>query len=430
LRCKVLPPSELFSSLLDGTIATWNAAAERIYGYPAEDMIGRPMALLLPPDRANEEEEILARIRRGERVDHFETKRRRKDGSTIDVSLTISPVRDENGRVVGASHVARDVTERRQFEARVHQSQRLASLGVLAGGIAHDFNNLLTGVVANAALIGDLMPPYSPAQPLLENLMASGQRLSDLTRQLLAYAGKGAFDLQPFQLSKLVGEITALIRAATPRAVEIRLELESGLPEIAGDQTQIQQVVMNLIMNASEASDKADGWVSARTYRLEVDGEYIRGVLGPDEVDPGTYVCLEVADNGRGMDEETQAHIFDPFFTTKMKGRGLGLASVLGIVRGHRGVIKVYSEPGHGTSIRVLFPASDGVLLEEALPPQTELHGSGTVLVVDDEDLVRQVACAALERYGYTVLVAEDGRVALMFTDGTRPMWIWWCSTS
>lgn len=400
----------IISKDLNGMVETWNAAAEQIYGYSAAEMRGRSMTLLLPEDRSEEERDILARIRMGERVQHFETQRVRKDGLIIDVSLTISPVRDESGEIIGASHIARDITERKKFEANFHQSQRLESLGVLAGGIAHDFNNLLTGVVANASLLDEMLPETSPVRPLVSELSATGQRLSDLTRQLLNYAGKSSFARKPFNLSAMVGEITGLIRAAIPRGVEVRLELADSLPDTQGDSTQIQQVVMNLIMNAAEAADKECAWVVARTSRQELDAQFIRKVLSPDEVSPGSYVCLEVEDNGKGMDQATRVRIFDPFFTTKVKGRGLGLASVLGIVRGHGGAIKVYSEPGRGTSIRVFLPVVPAAVIDHGAGGGAALAGRGLILVVDDEGIVRKVARASLEHYGYSVIMAEDGR--------------------
>ncbi|MFN7993737.1 MAG: PAS domain S-box protein [Bryobacteraceae bacterium] len=403
----------IISKDLNGVVETWNSAAERVYGYRPEEMIGRPMALLLPDDRKDEETEILSKIGRGERVEHFETKRVRSDGRIIDVSLTISPVRDEDGAIVGASHVARDITEQKRFEARLRQSQRLESLGVLAGGIAHDFNNLLTGIVGTASLMSEMLPPGSELRPLVEESLSAGTRLSELTQQLLAYSGRTTIVLQPFDLSAKVREIAALIRSAVPRNVGIRLELADELPPVSGDPTQIQQVVMNLIINAAEAIDDHNGVVLARTYRQDVDAEYIHTVLAADEIQPGVYICLEVEDNGKGMDAPTQARIFDPFFTTKVKGRGLGLASVLGIVRGHGGALKVYSEPGEGTSVKVLLPGSSQEQHRIGPVPSGDVRGSGTVLLIDDEEVVRKVGRMALERYGYTVLTAPDGLAGL-----------------
>lgn len=356
----------IISKDLQGTIETWNAAGERIYGYPAEEVIGRQMTILLPEDRSNEEADILARIRRGERVQHFETKRVRKDGSVIEVSLTISPVRNPDGEVIGASHIARDITRQKSFELQVRQAQRLDSLGMMAGAIAHDFNNLLVGVIANASLLSEMVPDDSPMSSVISDLSATGQRLRELTRQLLRYAGmETAVTGQPVDLAELVREIAKLIRAAIPRNVDVQLELDESMPAIKGDPTQIQQVAVNLILNAAEAADKPKAWVKAKAYGQNLVEADLRSVLASENVTPGAYVCLSVEDNGRGMDAPTQSKIFDPFFTTKVAGRGLGMASVLGIVRAHKGAMSVESEPGRGTTVHVFFPVAQQVIETE-----------------------------------------------------------------
>jgi PAS domain S-box-containing protein len=404
----------IISKDLNGRIRTWNAAAERIYGYSAAEAIGRPMTIVLSADRQGEEAEILERLRRGERVSHFETTRLRKDGVTIHVSLTISPVRTRDGRILGASHVARDISEQKKFEQRLRQSQRLESLGVLAGGIAHDFSNLLTGILANASLAAEVLSPGHSAQPFLRDVAAASQRLSDLTRQLLAYAGRGAFAMAPVKISTLVAEIGALIQASIPKHVQVRMALDPDLPAVMGDSSQLQQVVMNLILNGAEAiPDDCPGSVLVSTAYQEIDEAYIRTALTSDPVQPGGFVCLEVHDTGSGMDAETQSRIFDPFFTTKIRGRGLGLAAVLGIVRSHNGFLKVYSQPGKGTTFKVLLPAQE----RRELPPMESRHeplrGTGTVLVVDDEEIIRSSAKNVLELFGYRVILAGDGYEAV-----------------
>ncbi len=400
----------IISKDLEGYVRTWNAAAERVYGYKAEEVIGQPMTILLPPERATEEAEILDRMRRGERVSHFETTRVRKDGGIIHVSLTISPVRAADGTILGASHVARDITEQKKFERQLRQSQRLESLGVLAGGIAHDFNNLLTGILANISLSSDLLPPSSPVQPMLKDGASAAQRLSDLTRQLLAYSGRGSLSLATLNLSDLVREIGALIQASIPKHVFVRLALDDRIPLMKADASQIQQIVMNLIINGAEAiSPEESGTVLVTTGFQQVDTTYIEStVFVSGAADPGPYVWLEVHDTGKGMSAETQAKIFDPFFTTKLQGRGLGLAAVLGIVRSHRGMIKVYSQLGQGTTFKVLFPA-DVQAKPTAAVHIEDMQGSGTILVVEDEEVIRRVVKTTLELYGYTVLLAEDG---------------------
>ena len=406
----------IIGKTLEGIIRSWNKGAERVYGYPAEEMIGRPMTLLLPPDRPDEEAEILQRIRSGERVDHFESVRIRKDGSNIDVSLTISPIRGRNGQISGASHVARDITSTKRFQEKLRDTQRLESLGILAGGVAHDFNNLLTGILGNASLAYESLSPANPNRPLLANIIKAAERAADLTRQLLAYAGKGRFVTALINIGDLVKEISSLIQTSVPRNVQLRLELDAGLPSVEADVGQLQQVVMNLVINGAEAIGEQPGTVLVATHLQDVDEHYVLTVWGNNELIPGKYVALEIHDTGCGMDQATISKIFDPFFTTKFTGRGLGLAAVMGIVRGHKGALKVYSTPGQGTTIKVLLPVAPEAMQQErgeTADASTLFRGSETILVVDDEEIVRLTARSALERYGYIVLQASDGREAV-----------------
>jgi signal transduction histidine kinase len=297
-------------------------------------------------------------------------------------------------------------------EERLRQSQKIESIGILAGGIAHDFNNLLTGVLGNASLALDSLPAGSPNRPLLQGVMQASERAAHLTRQLLAYAGKGRFVLEALDLSQQVREITTLIQTSIPKNVQLNLDLAERLPCVDADASQIQQIIMNLVINGAEAIPEGQaGSVLIATAVQDVDEDYIRAAAFRTPVDPGSYVTLEVHDTGVGMDEQTQARIFDPFFTTKFTGRGLGLAAVMGIVKGHRGALKIYSTPGRGSTFKVLLPAS-----ESALPPSggrqpdtAALTGKGTVLVIDDEPIVRSVAKSTLERFGYDVRVCQNG---------------------
>jgi two-component system cell cycle sensor histidine kinase/response regulator CckA len=405
----------IISKDLRGIIQTWNKGAERVYGYSTVEMIGRPMSILLPPDRPDEEATILKRLAKGERVDHFETARMRKDGTRIEVSLSISPVYDREGSVIAASHVARDITEQRNLEVQRLHAQKLESLGVLAGGVAHDFNNLLTGILGNASLVMEDLAPNSPNQRVLGECVQAAERAAQLTKQLLAYAGKGRFVTEAINLSALVREISALIQSSISRKVQIRLELARDLPAIEADAGQLQQVIMNLIINGAEAIGENVGLVVCTTAIQAVDEAYIRA-LGPEgrHLAPGQYVMLEVHDNGCGMDDAALPRIFEPFFTTKFTGRGLGLAAVSGIVHGHKGAIKVYSSPGKGSTFKVLFPvlsATNAPAIK--LPLQLSEGRDKTVLVVDDEESVRSVARNTLQRRGYRTIEAADGREAL-----------------
>ena len=310
----------------------------------------------------------------------------------------------------GLAVFGRDVSERKRFNERLQQIQKLESLGVLAGGIAHDFNNLLTGIMGNASLVLEDLPPADSLHADLQKVVDATQRAATLTRQLLAYAGKGKFVIEPLNLSDVVREISGLIQYSVPRTVELRLQLDQNLPSIDGDAAQIQQLVMNLVINGAEAIGDNLGTVVVTTSLKEVDQTYLRQSFGSSEISPGEYVLLDVNDTGCGMDEATVARIFDPFFTTKFSGRGLGLAAVLGIVRGHKGALRVYSAPGKGSSFKVLFPVTRSEAPKrEPAPVNLDVKGSGTILVIDDEELVRQIVRSALTRYGYTVLTAENG---------------------
>jgi two-component system cell cycle sensor histidine kinase/response regulator CckA len=395
----------IISKDLNGVVETWNAAAFRVYGYPAEEVAGRRMTFLLPPGREDEEEQILEKIRRGERVDHFETTRLRKDGEVIHVSLTISPIRDRDGVMVGASHVARDITGQKDLERQMRQTQRLESLGVLAGGVAHDFNNLLTGIIGNASLAAETLPGKHAAQPFLGDLTLCAGRAADLTRQLLAYSGRGQFVVGPVDVSELVEEIDALVKASIPKTVEIRLELGKNIPAIEADRTQIQQLVMNLVINGAEAiGESRHGAVSLKTGVEWLNADSLRAAFPAAQLRPGEYVFVEVEDDGSGMDEKTKARIFDPFFTTKFTGRGLGLAAAIGIVSTHNGAISVVTAPGEGARFKVVFPVRNGERF--SIKPKSK----GVILVVDDEDIIRRVAKGALEAGGYEVLLAANGK--------------------
>jgi len=313
----------------------------------------------------------------------------------------------------GLAVFARDITQRKRFEEQLRQTQKLESLGVLAGGVAHDFNNLLVGILGNASLALESISPASPVREMLQDVVKATEQAAHLTKQLLAYAGKGRFFIQAIDLSEMVKETVSLLQTSIPRSVQLRLNLAGNLPCIEADPTQMQQLLMNLVINGAEAiGENTPGMVMVTTALVEMDEPYIRQVLAAaDQIAAGTYVSLEVHDNGSGMDEATISRIFDPFFTTKFTGRGLGLAAVLGIVRGHKGALKVYSTPGKGTTFKIFFPATAESLVKPPAPAsQGSLSGKGVILVIDDEEIVRRTAKKTLERYGYDVLIAENGQ--------------------
>lgn len=395
-----------------------------VFGWPTEELTsGRvPYAALIHPADfprvAAEEEAYLAEGRA-----HFEHeyRLRRQDGEFRWVYDFTVPVRDSRGTITYFRGYVLDITDRkaaaeslRAAEARLLETQRLESLGVLAGGIAHDFNNILMGILGNAGLAVAEVPPASTVHDTIKDIETSARRAADLTRQLLAYSGKGKFVVEKLDLSRLVEESARLMLPALSRQAVVNWELTPGLRPVEGDPTQVRQVVINLLTNASDALAEQPGTITIRTAQVEMtEAALASGVTGRG-LPPGTYIAFEVRDTGVGMDEVTARHIFDPFFTTKFQGRGLGLAAVLGIVRGHRGAIQLETVTGRGTTFRVLFSAVEPGMAPKGLESgQPEAKGSRTVLVVDDEAMVRNVTRRTLERAGYRVLQAENGRTAL-----------------
>jgi signal transduction histidine kinase/CheY-like chemotaxis protein len=305
--------------------------------------------------------------------------------------------------------------ERAAMQARVLEVQKLESLGVLAGGIAHDFNNLLVGIMGNAGLAQLELPPGTDGRERIAQIETAARRASDLARQMLAYSGKGRFVVAALDVSALVREMTQLLRASIDRRIEIKYALASDPVVIEGDATQLRQVVMNLVVNAADAIGDFDGAITVATSRVRADRAYLAGMFVDEGLEAGDYAVIDVSDTGAGMDPATQARIFDPFFTTKAAGRGLGLAAVLGIVRAHRGALKVYSEQGRGSTFKLLLPLTSADVSPDpwASRSPTPWQGDGTILVVDDEPMVRDVAQAILQRLGLAVVAAVDGEEAI-----------------
>ena len=309
----------------------------------------------------------------------------------------------------------REFKARLEMTRRMEHAQKLESLGVLAGGIAHDFNNILVGILGLADLTLMELPEYAPARDDIVEIKKAATRAAELTNQMLAYSGKGRFVVEAVDMNHLIRDMDHLLQVSVAKSTVLRLDLGEPLFAIEADATQIRQVVMNLITNAGEAIGERSGVITLATGVVDADRAYLRDSFSPVDRPPGTYVFLEVSDTGSGMDRETMARIFDPFFTTKFTGRGLGLAALQGIVHGHDGAIRVYSEVGKGTTFKILFPAEESAAAVEAESRATEggTKLSGTVLVADDEETVRGVTKRILTRRGLDVLLAADGKEAV-----------------
>lgn len=342
---------------------------------------------------------------------HLRTKTKSEAYSSFAAALLA-----DGGKARGILTIHTDITQARKVQDKLQKTQKLESLGVLAGGIAHDFNNLLVAILGHAGMALSDLRPESPLREDIKAIETAAVRASELTKQLLAYAGRGRFLIGRLDLGRLVDEMGHLLSAVIPKNVLLRYQFTPNLLAIEGDPTQLRQVVMNLITNAADAiGPTKSGIITVTTTVIHAEKDYLADTYVDDTLACGYYVCLEVSDTGCGMTAETKARIFDPFFTTKFAGRGLGLAAVLGIMRAHKGAIKVYSEVGRGTTIKILLPAIEGtpdVLLEIGKGVDAS-RGWGTILVVDDEVSVRNVTRRILERAGYAVLMAENGVEAL-----------------
>lgn len=399
-----------------GRFRRLNPAWETALGFPLERLVGQNFLELIHPDDVAATADAVATLERSGEITSFTNRFLHADGSYR--SIEWHSVRPDGNIIYGT---ARDVTEKikaeeekLQLERQLLHAQKLESLGVLAGGIAHDFNNILMAVMGNAELALMRINKESPAVDNLQKIEQASTRAADLARQMLAYSGKGKFVVENIDLNRLLQEMLHMLEVSISKKALLKMDLHPSLPQMEADATQIRQVVMNLVINASEAIGDDNGFISLKTSSLRCDRSYLKDAWLEVDVPEGEYICLEVSDNGCGMDSATRNRIFDPFFTTKFTGRGLGMAAALGIVRGHRGAIIVDSEPRRGSSFRVLFPTADSTAdIGEAVIRQESWKGSGTLLLVDDEDAVRGIASEMLQQLGFDLLTASDGRTAI-----------------
>ncbi|MFV9503163.1 MAG: response regulator [Oscillochloridaceae bacterium umkhey_bin13] len=419
-------PTAAYTCDAHGLITHFNQQAEQVWGrtpqlHHSSDRYCGSFQLFLPDGTPMRHEECwMARALLDQReYNGYEVLIARPNGSRRLFLAHANPIFDEEHQLIGAVNVLVDISahkaaeeERRIFESKIQHAQKLESLGVLAGGIAHDFNNLLTAMLGYASLAALDLPSDSQASQMLHEIEAAAQRAADLARQMLTYAGRNTFAPQALRLDQLVADLARLLETVVSKRATLQMDLTPVT--ITGDQSQIGQVVMNLITNAAEALDDRPGSVSIRTGLIEADAALLKTAVIPGNVEPGRYACIEVIDTGSGMDTATLNRIFELFYSTKFTGRGLGLAAVLGIVKSHGGTITVTSTPGVGSQFRVLFPATDGSVHHDG-PAQTIAPArlQGTVLVIDDDASVRGFVRRVLERAGLHIHEAASGREGL-----------------
>ncbi len=438
----------IFGIDLNGDCTFVNLSFLNMLGYKEKEVIGKNIHQLIHHTYSNgdaypiEDCNIYKAHREKTRVHSCEESFWHKDGSQILVEYWSQPL-FEGDDAVGSVVTFLDITqqrqnefEREQLEKQVQHSQRLESLGVLAGGIAHDFNNLLAAILGNASLVeSNILKDPLKAKERASKIILSAEKAGVLCKQMLAYSGKGQFILKPIDLSEIVEEMTHLLEVSIDKAVILKYHLAKHLPLIMVDEAQIQQVVMNLVTNANEAIDGRSGVVSVTTGMMHADKHYL-ATCHAEKIQAGRFIYVEVSDTGCGMDRETIQKVFDPFFTTKVTGRGLGMSAVLGIVRGHKGALKVYSEPGRGTTFKFLLPIDESETSRSIGEPHdnsVQHYTGGVVLVVDDEETVREVTCMMLEEMGFETITAANGEdglalykkhrnsILFVFTDLTMP---------
>ena len=370
------------------------------------------MSVLIPHDREGDRHVLVERLRAGQRIPAFDAIHRRKDGTPVTVSLSLAPVRDRRGAIVAFSGIAHDVTETRRLESQLRQSAKMEAVGRLAGGLAHDFNNMLTVIDGYSELVLMKLAADSPVRGLVEEIHKAGERAADLTRQLMVFSRKSMVEPQVLDLSEVVQADVDMLSRVIGEDVVIETSLAAGLDHVMADRTQLEQVLVNLVLNARDAMPTG-GTVPITTANATLATPLrVRG----HEVPPGQYVVLAVRDIGVGMDAATLRRIFEPFFTTKGSGRGtgLGLAMLQSFLMQSGGHVTVESEPGQGTTFHLYLPtvelpvAARPHAVTEAAPEGTE-----TVLVVEDDDAVRVYTESVLRAAGYEVLTAANGAEAL-----------------
>lgn len=415
-------PSAVYVKTLAGQFLLANKYVATAFGQTVEKMPGTTDLDYLPRERAVAVRLNDAKVVAERRPLEFDEQVSHSDGTVHHYLSLKFPLLDAEGQVYAVGGISTDITdrlradeERQALALRLQHTQKLESLGILAGGIAHDFNNLLAVILAGADLARSHPGLPTGARRDLDNVVSASETAAALCKQLLAYSGRGQLQVTPVNLTDLVSQMTRLLEVSLSKKARLACHLDSALPLIAADAAQLQQVVMNLITNAADALGDETGTIGVSTSLATIGPEGLPDQRAGEPLGPGNYVCLEVTDTGCGMNEESRSRLLEPFYTTKVAGRGLGLAAVAGIVRGHHAGLTLVSAPGNGSTFRVFFPIPERPLPALVVRPAAmqDAESSGKILVVDDEPLVREVARRALERAGFEVVLAENGRQAV-----------------
>lgn len=399
---------------LNSMVTSWNTGAERIFGYSAQEMIGQSITILIPPDRLEEEAQIISKVKQGENIDHFETVRIRKDGKPIDISVTVSPIKNEKNEIIGASKIARDITEKKHLENQLRQSQKLSAIGQLTGGVAHDFNNLLGIILGNMDLLERNLTGNEEGLKRVKNTLNAATRGADLTKRLLAFSRMQHLNPTPTVLADCINNVVEMATRILGGNIEIICKLDPSIPSAMIDATELENALLNLAINARDAMPNG-GTLVFTTKLLNLDENYLSVQAG--EIQPGTYAGISVTDTGEGMPPEIIEHVFEPFFTTKERGKGtgMGLAMVYGFIKQSGGVVRIYSEVHKGTTFSLYLPLANASDIkkeegEELIAQQTF---SGKALVVDDEMDLLEIASVYLNEMGFEILHATNGDRAL-----------------
>ena len=398
---------------LNGVIQSWNPAAERLFGYSAKEIIGTHVSILCPAHLVEDQSNLRALVRSGRKVQRRETVRVGKDGKPFDVTLSLSQIKNAEGELTGYSAVIWGIAKSKQLEAQLRQSQKMEGIGRLAGGIAHDFNNLLTGIMGYSEFLLGEIPPTDPKRNDVKEIIRAGQRAAALTRQLLAFSRQQVLVLRVLDINAVVGELNKMLRRIIGEHIDLTFLPGGDIGLVKSDPGQIEQIVMNLCVNAKDAMPKC-GKLLIETSNVELGEEYVGT---HPHIKTGLYVMMAISDTGCGMNAEVLSHLFEPFFTTKERGKGtgLGLSTVYGIVQQSGGSIDVSSSPGNGTTFKIYLPRANGAILpaKERAPAPGSYRGNEVILLVEDDEMVRKFASRVLNESGYSILPAKTPNEAI-----------------